>query len=92
MSDKRAELAKLDKKSADIHARYMRIACEELRRLPTQRIAELGLIVGGTTNSCKALLAIVAMGEDVAEVICTAATATLMTECEARANARKESA
>ena len=36
-----------------------------------------------------ALLKLAAMGPEVAEIICTAATATLMTECEARAQERR---
>lgn len=86
--ERKAKLAELDAASADIHCRYMRIVCKELRAVPTLRVAELGMIVGGTTDYCDALRKLADMGEGVAEIICTAATATLMTECEARSKER----
>ena len=82
--ERQTELDRLNAITADIHSRYMRIACRELRAVPTLRISELGIIVGGTTDYVGALLRLAAMGQETAEIICTAATATLMTECESR--------
>lgn len=78
------QLAELDRQSADLHRRYMLVACHELRGVPIQDLAALGLIVGGTTDYVLALRHLADMGPKTAEIICTAATATLMTECESR--------
>lgn len=82
--ERQRKLAELNEITADIHARYMRIACQELRAIPTMEIAELGKIVGGTADYVGALRKLAEMGPRVAEIICTAATATLITECESR--------
>lgn len=78
------KLAALDAESADLHRRYMAVACQELRSVPIQDLAALGLIVGGTTDYQHALRHLADMGPATAEIICTAATAALITECESR--------
>ncbi len=82
--ERKARLAELDAESADLHRRYMRVACHELRSVPIQDLCALGLIVGGTTDYCLALRNLADMGPKAAEIICTAATAALITECESR--------
>ncbi len=79
-----AKLAELDRQSADLHSRYMKVVCQELRSIPVVKLATLGQIVGGTDDYVGALRQLADMGQGVAEIICTAATATLITECESR--------
>jgi hypothetical protein len=82
--DRKAKLAELDRESANLHARYMKVVCRELRSVPIPVICKLGQIVGGTTDYVGALRTLADMGPETAEIICSAATATLITECEAR--------
>jgi hypothetical protein len=77
-------LGELNREAKETSDRWMQIACKELKEVPSMRIVELGMIVGGQMDSVEALRQIIALGQSSADTVCTAATAALMMECEAR--------
>lgn len=83
----RDRLAQLNSEAQEMSDAWMRIGCREIQAVPSMQLAELGMIVGGQLDSVTALRQIADMGDDAANIICTAATAALMTECEVRRKA-----
>jgi hypothetical protein len=77
-------LGELNREAKETSDRWMQIACEELKVVPSMRIAELGMIVGGQLDPIESLKQIISLGHSAADTVCTAATAALMMECESR--------